>query len=561
MLRGADAAGESAGGATDTTVRVVYLVPNDRAPDPEYVSTLTQAVHHFRGWLYQQLGGRTFRLHDPVVETYQRAHDAAWYQGDGSFPDLYYQTAADGFAAAGGSYDDPDTLWVFAVDADEACDQCTSCGAAGVAVLTAHELRGLSGHQQPDPCGAQPRFDPPCLWTGVVGHAIGLALGMTYPSVCQRGLASCWQGDRPPGNSLSYVGYALYPDTYLLDADIAVMDSSAFILSQPVPPSFDCALIAPCGPGDTERCGGVCSLTADAASWSAAAPGDLLWNGGFEECGFSPDGDPQAWRRWARYPSLAGFEWDDSEAHDGNKSIKIASTTANDSYWSQTVSIVPNAHYRLSAWVKTSDVLHSEESVDAGANIGIVDTYTYSTPLFGTNDWQLVTLEFDSGSSDKVGVAARLGYSYGGTSGTAWFDGLRLEIVPATATPTRTAVPSPTSTASPTTSATPTPTETETEAPTDTPTETATDTPPAPTETPIPSAPPTVTAVATTMETPSATETPVEPPTATVGKATATATEGAGSEPTPTAMTSPTATEPEPIPPTPTTSPDPSRSL
>lgn len=530
-------------------VRVVYLVPSDRTPDPEYTSVLAQATHHFRRWLYEQLGDRTFRLNDPVVEVYQTTHPASWYQGDRSFSDLFYQAAADGFATVGtGRYLDPNFIWVFAVDADAACNQCETCGAAGVAVLAASNLRGLAGRKQPDSCGKQPRFDPPCQFAGILGHSVGQALGMDYADVCQRGLPLCWEGNEPPGYSLSELGYLYYPRTWLLHEDVALLVISPFIVEQPEPPAFDCALIAPCKQEDEQGCFGVCSLDGAAIETAeAAAAGNMVKNGSFEDCAFSRDGEPQGWRRWARYPSDAGFTWDETRSRDGTKSIKITAGEANDQYWSQQVAVIPNRWYRLSAWVRTIGVGHSDEMIDAGANIGLRDTYTFSAPLFGTNGWTQVSLDFNSGDTEEVGVAARLGYSFGGTTGTAWFDGLTLELLPPTPTPTRT--PSRTATDTPTTTPTPSPTDpptatatvTEVPTPTSTPTATATATetavPPTDTATPLATATPTETPTAP----PTDTENPTDTPTATLEpEATATASEIPTSTDTPTVTDTPT---------------------
>ncbi|MBT3289941.1 MAG: hypothetical protein HN380_21535, partial [Victivallales bacterium] len=49
-------------------VRVVYLVSADREEVPEYAAALDHAIRDVQRWYGRQLGGPTFRLHDPVVE-------------------------------------------------------------------------------------------------------------------------------------------------------------------------------------------------------------------------------------------------------------------------------------------------------------------------------------------------------------------------------------------------------------------------------------------------------------------------------------------------------------
>jgi hypothetical protein len=150
-----------------------------------------------------------------------------------------------------------------------------------------------------------------------------------------------------------------------------------------------------------------------------------LVNGGFEDGTSSPTG----WSSDAWNTSYTAFTWDNTQAYSGTRSVKIVSTTPNDARWVQSITVQPNTDYRLSGWIKTSNVAHTQESVDAGANLSLYGTYTYSVGLFGTSDWTYVTLLFNSGSSTQFTVAARLGYWYGTTTGTAWFDELRLEVL------------------------------------------------------------------------------------------------------------------------------------
>jgi hypothetical protein len=152
---------------------------------------------------------------------------------------------------------------------------------------------------------------------------------------------------------------------------------------------------------------------------------NLLLNGDFE----SGAGTPSSWTSDAWTPSFSTFLWDSTQAHSGARSVKITNTTSNDARWLQTVAVNPNTDYRLSGWIKTSNVSHSVESVDAGANLCLYGTYTYSTPLFGTNNWTQVSLSFNSGSNTQVTIGARLGYWSGTATGTAWFDDLALELV------------------------------------------------------------------------------------------------------------------------------------
>ncbi|WP_347275599.1 carbohydrate binding domain-containing protein [Candidatus Kuenenia sp.] len=161
----------------------------------------------------------------------------------------------------------------------------------------------------------------------------------------------------------------------------------------------------------------------------AAQSVNLLLNGSFEDGNFSLTGFPSDWTPDAFDPS-ATLIWDNSQAHLGSKSVKIEAPTPNDARWiSQTVTVQPNTNYLVSGWIKTENVAHSSQSVDAGANLSLFGTWTRSEGLFGTNDWTYVSFVFNSGSDTQVTIAARLGYWSGTTTGTVWFDDLQLTLI------------------------------------------------------------------------------------------------------------------------------------
>jgi hypothetical protein len=155
--------------------------------------------------------------------------------------------------------------------------------------------------------------------------------------------------------------------------------------------------------------------------------GSLLPNGGFEDGVYCPALSPEHWApdSWA---SGATFSWESIQSFQGSKSIRISLATPNDARWIQTAPVLPNTEYRLSGWIKTEGVAQAEP-VDAGANLCVYGTWTRTAALTGTNDWTYVSLTFNTGSSTEVTIAARLGYWSGITTGTAWFDQVRLELV------------------------------------------------------------------------------------------------------------------------------------
>ena len=126
------------------------------------------------------------------------------------------------------------------------------------------------------------------------------------------------------------------------------------------------------------------------------------------------------------WDSSAEYLWDDNESHHDDKSIKIIATSPNDVRWIQRVSVQPNTEYILSGWIKTSDVAHTSDSIDAGANLCVYGTWDRTTGLFGNNDWTFVSMTFNSGENTSIVIGARLGFWSGTTTGSAWFDEITL---------------------------------------------------------------------------------------------------------------------------------------
>jgi hypothetical protein len=149
---------------------------------------------------------------------------------------------------------------------------------------------------------------------------------------------------------------------------------------------------------------------------------NLLLNGSFE------DGEGYSPAYWSpnEVGSGADFVWDSTHSYQGNRSVKISSATPNDARWFQVVSVQPDTDYRLSGWIKTGNVAHTSETMDAGANLS-VDLGIRTAALIGTNEWTNVSMTLNSGPASQIAIAARLGYWSGMTTGTAWFDELRLE--------------------------------------------------------------------------------------------------------------------------------------
>ncbi|MBN1812922.1 MAG: hypothetical protein JXA14_13895 [Anaerolineae bacterium] len=153
---------------------------------------------------------------------------------------------------------------------------------------------------------------------------------------------------------------------------------------------------------------------------------NLIPNPGFEMKTAAPVEMPARWIPNAWGSGSCMLNRDGTEAVSGGWSGRVACTTADDARWTQVIPVRPQTNYTLSGWIRTENVAPSEEGYDAGANLSVLDTWLHTTPLLGTNDWTYVNLTFNSGDSNQVVIAARLGFYSGTTTGTAWFDDVRL---------------------------------------------------------------------------------------------------------------------------------------
>jgi hypothetical protein len=215
-------------------IRVVYLVPSDRQIRPEYTAAIANAFNDLQEFFRLQMGsGYTFILGTPTVEVYRTSQPAAWYNTNpngGTSLWFWNNTLSHGFAASGGRFNDPNNRWIYYIDSDNACGQAIG-GVAGVALMSANDLRGLNGESAlVASCPNDPTVSPGVnRWIGGAGHEMGHALGLPHPPGCGTGGPNygC-TGGITAADSLMWVGYAYYPNTWLLPADKQSLSASGF---------------------------------------------------------------------------------------------------------------------------------------------------------------------------------------------------------------------------------------------------------------------------------------------------------------------------------------------
>ncbi len=149
---------------------------------------------------------------------------------------------------------------------------------------------------------------------------------------------------------------------------------------------------------------------------------NMLPNPSFEKV---DGGEPEGWRF---------YKWEGScehavaaEGHTGKRSVKMWSTKG-DMSWFLILDVTPYSTYRLSAWIKTEEVVPLG---GMGALLTVTAKATYhSRALTGTNGWTKVSHVFENGASSQMRLNLCLG-GWGAVSGTAWFDDVCLERLPA----------------------------------------------------------------------------------------------------------------------------------
>jgi len=140
-----------------------------------------------------------------------------------------------------------------------------------------------------------------------------------------------------------------------------------------------------------------------------------------------PAGRHATWIKQGYQLNSGLFEWSNNigNGNSGGVRIETVGGVQNDLAITQMLSLNPSKFYRLSAWVKTVNVIGG-----AGANVCIWDTWTRSSGLWGTQDWQKISVEFVPPASGEITIACRLGYWAGVSSGTVYFDDVIIEEVP-----------------------------------------------------------------------------------------------------------------------------------
>ena len=121
------------------------------------------------------------------------------------------------------------------------------------------------------------------------------------------------------------------------------------------------------------------------------------------------------------------FLRDDDVKYSEHKSYKLKSDQYNDAMLYTTIKVEPYTVYKVTCMVKTNNVIPKEQNKGAGACISITDSTEQSRPVTGTQDWQMIELQFNSKNRDNVSIGFRLGGNGSDCIGEAWFSDFKIE--------------------------------------------------------------------------------------------------------------------------------------
>jgi len=188
------------------SVRIFLITPTDKPFNQAYYDILKVAALNIQAFYKSQMGGKTFTLNDPIVDTLRGLHNYAWYNSDngsaisGTDPRFYgyYNTVYEISKLI--TTNTNLYTYVFYVAAPGG-----GAGATGQAALGDQDLDGLLSEQT----------STVKRWIGGSAHEWGHAFGLPHP-------------DNQLGNALMWTGYLTYPNCILQQADKDILNSSKF---------------------------------------------------------------------------------------------------------------------------------------------------------------------------------------------------------------------------------------------------------------------------------------------------------------------------------------------
>lgn len=124
------------------------------------------------------------------------------------------------------------------------------------------------------------------------------------------------------------------------------------------------------------------------------------------------------------------FSRDSKEKYFNTNSYKIENRDYNNSAFYKKIKVSKNTPYKITCMIKTENVEVLDKKIDnSGAKISILNSLEQTESIIGSNDWQKVTLIFNSKQNEELEIGFMLGgdADNGNVKGTAWFSDLKIE--------------------------------------------------------------------------------------------------------------------------------------
>jgi alpha-N-arabinofuranosidase len=167
---------------------------------------------------------------------------------------------------------------------------------------------------------------------------------------------------------------------------------------------------------------------------AARSPGAATAAGRLKNPGF--EAGLRAWSVHV-YGAPSRVEADREVVREGKQSLRISAAEPSDAALGQEVALEPGRWYRLSGWVRTRGLDPRGAPVFGTFQVqrpGGRGTLATGTNHRGDTDWTEVAVRFQAPGDGRARIAVFF-VGFGRGTGTAWFDGLRLEEVDVTRVP------------------------------------------------------------------------------------------------------------------------------
>jgi len=116
---------------------------------------------------------------------------------------------------------------------------------------------------------------------------------------------------------------------------------------------------------------------------------------------------------------------DPAMLHDGKATLRVDSFGSM-TFARQVIPVKAHTAYRLSGYVKVKDVHEIGGAGKAGANLILGSTQVASRAISGTDDWQEISVDFDTQDKTVIRVGPAVGFYGNKITGTGWFSDLSL---------------------------------------------------------------------------------------------------------------------------------------